>query len=375
MLGRVRSGAERQAIHVALDRLGQLFRDGGAVPLDLPLLYPGEELLDLYGEDLRTRAFVYGDAERGEELCLRPDFTVPVALVHRDGGWDREAAYTYRGPVFRRQSEADRPVEYLQTGIERFGETDIAATDVSVFMTLRSGLQALGIAEPVATIGDLSIVLSVLDALDMPDARRVALKRHLWRPARFQDLIRRACNGGACSDDRQQALEATPEARMQLIHAAAEVVGAREARDVADRLQRLADRRREPQMPEADAALISSILKVRGPVSTATARLRELTEAACIDIGEALARLKARSLLLLEHGCPPESIAFDAAFGRTLEYYDGFVFEFRATEGGVHPPLAGGGRYNAMTLRLGAPRAIPAIGGIIRPEAVLEVLA
>ena len=105
-------------MHAALDRLSRLFQDGGAVPLDLPLLYPGEELLNLYGEDLRTRAFVHGDAERGEELCLRPDFTVPVALVHRDGGWDREAAYTYQGPVFRRQSETDRPVEYLQTGIE-----------------------------------------------------------------------------------------------------------------------------------------------------------------------------------------------------------------------------------------------------------------
>ena len=68
-------------------------------------------------------------------------------------------------------------------------------------MTLRAGLQALGVEEPRATIGDLSIVLSVLDALEMPDARREALKRHLWRPSRFRDLIRRACVAGACSDD------------------------------------------------------------------------------------------------------------------------------------------------------------------------------
>ena len=54
---------------------------------------------------------------------------------------------------------------------------------------------------------------------------------------------------------------------------------------------------------------------------------------------------------------------------------DIFVFEFRVAGGEVHPPLAGGGRYNAMTVRLGAPEAVPAIGGIIRPEAVLEVLA
>ena len=128
-------------------------------------------------------------------------------------------------------------------------------------------------------------------------------------------------------------------------------------------------------MPEADAVLISNVLKVKGAVDDATVRLRELTEGAGIDIGDALARLKARSELLSEQGCPAQSITFDAAFGRTLEYYDGFVFEFRVAGGRSHPPLAGGGRYNAMTVRLGAPRAVPAIGGIIRPEAVLEVLA
>ena len=151
--------------------------------------------------------------------------------------------------------------------------------------------------------------------------------------------------------------------------------GAREARDVADRLQRLAGRRgRTGGCRRRDAALISNVLEVSGPVREATARLRDLTEAAGIDIGDALARMETRSLLLTKRGCPAGTVAFDAAFGRNLEYYDGFVFEFRAGGGDAHPPLAGGGRYNAMTVRLGAPRAIPAIGGIIRPEAVLEVL-
>ena len=39
----------------------------------------------------------------------------------------------------------------------------------------------------------------------------------------------------------------------------------------------------------------------------------------------------------------------------------------------LHPPLAGGGRYDAMTVRLGAARPVPAVGGMIRPEAVLAV--
>lgn len=376
MLGQARSGIDRRAVHVALDRLARLFAETGAEALDLPFLYPAEELLDLYGEDLRTRAFVHGDAERGDEMCLRPDFTVPVALHHRAGGWDREAAYTYQGPVFRLQpSNADRPVEYLQAGIERFGDPQVAATDAAVFMTLRGGLEALGVADPVATIGDLSIVLAVLDALDMPEHRRAALKRHLWRPSRFQDLIRRACVQEAASQERHQALHAAGEAREALIHATGEVVGVRDVSDVSTRLDALAERARDPLMPERDARLVADVLKVQGPASDAAGQIRELTQAVGVDIEATLNRFDRRLLLLLEQGCPPESLTFDAGFGRTLEYYDGFVFEFRAPGGGEHPPLAGGGRYTAMTVRMGASAPVPAIGGIIRPEAVLEVLA
>ena len=38
-------------------------------------------LLDLYGEDIRARAYVTSDALRGEQM-LRPDFTVPVVQMH-----------------------------------------------------------------------------------------------------------------------------------------------------------------------------------------------------------------------------------------------------------------------------------------------------
>lgn len=376
MLGQVRSGTGRRAVHVALDRLARLFHEAGADALDLPMLYPAEDLLDLYGEDLRTRAFVQGDVERGDALCLRPDFTVPVALAHREGGWAREAAYSYAGPVFRRQpSDADRPVEYLQAGIERFGAPEIAVADAQVFVTLHGGLQAMGVAAPEATIGDLSIVLAVLDALEMPAHRRAALKRHLWRPHRFQDLLRRACHPSEPSADRQLALTAGAGERRALMRSAGEVVGIRDTDDVSARLEALALQQSEPLMPERDAALVSDLLAIKGPAPGAAGRIRALTEGAGVDISTALTRFETRLALLLEQGCREASLTFDAGFGRTLEYYDGFVFELRAPGGEAHPPLAGGGRYDAMTVRLGAESPVPAIGGIIRPEAVLEVLA
>ena len=39
----------------------------------------------------------------------------------------------------------------------------------------------------------------------------------------------------------------------------------------------------------------------------------------------------------------------------------------------IYPPVALGGRYDALTLRLGQGREIPAVGGVIRPDLMLNL--
>jgi ATP phosphoribosyltransferase regulatory subunit len=51
-----------------------------------------------------------------------------------------------------------------------------------------------------------------------------------------------------------------------------------------------------------------------------------------------------------------------------MEYYDGFTFAFVGPAD--LPPVASGGRYDALTAVLGQGRSIPAVGGIIRPNLV-----
>ncbi|MGB4826882.1 MAG: ATP phosphoribosyltransferase regulatory subunit, partial [Paracoccaceae bacterium] len=66
------------------------------------------------------------------------------------------------------------------------------------------------------------------------------------------------------------------------------------------------------------------------------------------------------------------TLPFEASHGRTtLEYYDGFVFSFHGPAD--LPPVASGGRYDALTAVLGAGRSIPAVGGIIRPGLVARL--
>ncbi|MFK7944142.1 MAG: ATP phosphoribosyltransferase regulatory subunit [Paracoccaceae bacterium] len=366
MLRRPRSGPVQAALETALAKLSETFTDSGFATMDVPHLFLGDTLLDLYGEDLRARAFLFPDAERDNELCLRPDFTVPVALAHGAAGWTHTAAYSYSGPVFRRQPQGlGRPTEYMQAGVELFGETDTIAADARVFALLYRGLCALGMTGIETHIGDLSIPFALLDVLDMPDRRRAALRRHFWRPARFQTLIERACRPEPLSTTRARLLAGPATASF------GEALGLRDAQEILDRLSDLADEAVDAPMPRADADLIGAVLALECPATEAPARLRQLVGHS--GISPVIERLEARLDAFAAEGLDPAGMLFDANFGRNLEYYDGFVFEMRALGAVEHPPLAGGGRYDALTAKLGSATEIPAIGGIIRPESVLEV--
>jgi ATP phosphoribosyltransferase regulatory subunit len=54
------------------------FAQAGYVRAEPDILQPAEPFLDLSGEDIRKSLYLTTDAN-GEELCLRPDLTIPVA--------------------------------------------------------------------------------------------------------------------------------------------------------------------------------------------------------------------------------------------------------------------------------------------------------
>jgi len=120
-----RSGDDLDRPTALRQPLADTFGQAGAVTVEPETLQPPDLMLDLYGEDIRARAYLLHDPAAGE-LCLRPDFTVPVARVHMADGRD-PARYAYHGLVWRRQEPgADRPSEYLQAGFELIGGANAA---------------------------------------------------------------------------------------------------------------------------------------------------------------------------------------------------------------------------------------------------------
>lgn len=349
--------AQKTAARAEAQRLLGQFRAQGAEEVEAAILQPASELLDLYGEDIRARAFVTQDPIRGE-MMLRPDFTVPVVRMHMEAGLD-PARYAYAGEVFRRQeTDPGRPSEYLQAGFELLGGASPAEADAEVFAVISSALADLRLR---AAMGDIGLLLAAVEGLSTTPARKAALRRHLWRPRRFRSLL-----------DRYAGRMPIPEGREALLAAcdpfagAGPEIGLRSRGEIEARLATLREEATAPPLPAEQVARIDALLSLAAPAPEALHRLRELD---LPGLDPALDRLARRLDALDRRGVAVATIAFEGSFGRTtLEYYDGFVFGLFAAGRPDLPAVAAGGRYDALTRVLGRGRAVPAVGGAIRPE-------
>lgn len=344
-------------------------RDGfaalGGQVVEADVLLSADTLLDLYGEDIRARAYLTTDPLQGE-MVLRPDFTVPVVQMHMESHAD-PARYTYAGKVFRKQeTDSTRAHEYVQVGYEVFDGAAPAAADAEVFAAVADALTGLPVR---AATGDIGILMAAVRGLQTSDDRKAALMRHLWRPERFKALLKRF--GGQRPE---------PASRVKLLAAAdpfadaGPAIGLRNRADIEARIAALrADAALAP-ISDAELGLIDALLDLQDMSSKALEQLRQIAGEMPV-ITAAVDRFAARLDALTARCVDVDQLPFEGSYGRTsLEYYDGFVFGFHAVDTTM-PPVATGGRYDALTLQLGQGRAAPAVGAVVRPDLVLELRA
>lgn len=356
------------ASEAGADRLLARFLAAGAIRIHPPILQPAKILLDLYGEDIRARAYTVRDPREGE-MMLRPDFTMPVARMHLETGGG-PARYAYAGKVFRiQEAGSDRPTEYDQAGFELFGGRNAAQADAEVFALFAEILSPMGLR---AATGDLGVLAAAIGGLATSPERKAALMRHIWRPRRFRALLDRFGGRSPVPPSRVALLERVA-AGEDVLAAGGPVVGTRTEAEIAARVAALAADAVEPPIAEAEVNLLDDILELRARMPDALARLREIA-AKLPSISDALALMEARMESLAVKGVDVATLEFEGSYGRTtLEYYDGFVFGFYAENRPDLPSVATGGRYDALTRVLGQGRVEPAVGGAIRPAMLAEI--
>ena len=380
-----------EALEAQASRIMGVFIRAGYEAVAPALIQPADVFLDVIGEALRARTYVFTDPD-GAELCLRPDLTVPAARIYleRHPRADAPAKYGYNGPAFRFQpvgADAAQPREFRQAGIEAFGAADRETAEADILAVTIDGLRSAGLKRFGLRLGDLGLFRELLDAADMPDRWRRRLRHLFWRPDAFRAELKRL------TTDPAQIVQgvpaelvaqiagrdaATAEDRIEkyLTANGIDLVGARSASEIAvSLLARIADAKATPLSRDV-AAAIESYLAVRAPanavmpVIAAAARARGKGA----EAEAALAAFERRLKNMSERGVDLSEAEFSAEFGRNLEYYTGFVFEIVAPSLGAASPVAGGGRYDNLLRAVGAPRDVPAVGAAIHTERLLATV-
>jgi ATP phosphoribosyltransferase regulatory subunit len=349
----------------SVDGLIALFERDGYVRVEPPVLQPSDIFIDLSGEDIRRRLFVTEDAD-GHELCLRPDYTIPVCRRHLAEGSGTRAGYSYLGPVFRLR--AGETGEFLQAGVESIGRLDRGAADAEILGLALEGLGQIGLAAPAVKLGDMGLFGALLNALDLaPAAKRRVLRAiasgrgldGLVEPDNGPGLTDHAGLLAAIEGQDPRAVRAFVEDVIAI--AGISRVGGRSAGEIAERfLARAANP--SGALPAEMRAVLHRYLAIAGDPDSAAAVARTLARDAGLDLAAALDAFEERTGFMAAGGLDVASFHFSADFARNLDYYTGFIFEIRDARRPDDPLVVGGGRYDRLLQHLGAPEPIPAVG-------------
>lgn len=358
------------------DALLASFAQAGYLRSEPAILQPAEPFLDLSGEDIRKSLYLTTDPS-GEELCLRPDLTIPVArdyLASNRAG--QPAGFSYLGPVFRYRG--GQPSQFLQAGIESFGRQDRAAADAEMLALALEATTAFGLSDVEIRTGDVALFNALIDALELYPVWRRRLIKDFNRKVSLTDDIEQLTLATApgrneyegvlaalAGSDRKAALALVTDL---MSIAGTTNVGGRTVAEIADRFLEQSTLK-AGALPRDAVAIIKRFLAISGDPDDAVAQLRALADNAKLNLAAAIDQFESRVGFMAARGIDTRKTRFSTAFGRGLDYYTGFEFELHAKGNGAEP-LVAGGRYDGLMTQLGSASPIPAVGFSVWIEAM-----
>ena len=348
-----------------INRITKVLKKSGLKEINVPSLLTASDLVNLYGEDLKLRAYTTSDPVKGEQV-LRPDFTLPILLKHLRGN-SLQARYFYSGNVWRRQNfESVIPNEQYQMGFEFFDDrkNNSILLDVEAFLLINKILRKYKVN---AVTGDVQILTSALEELEISEYKKASLKRHLWRPKRFMQLLDLYSQEKIVHGDINSRKVTTATIGKNKLTEIKSVYGIRTKEDIEERIEILEQELSQNLIADSERSFLLKLMQYQSNLSDASKNMLSLG-----NIGKkyekAVDNFESRVGLLSEH-VNTSRIKFQVIYGlTTLEYYDGFVFGFQF-ERGNYPPIAQGGRYDSLCSSLSQKgKSICAIGSMLRMD-------
>ena len=338
-----RPAAYRPAAKQDSAGLAQLQNDGFQ-HLSLPILQPAAPFIDRMGPEMQRRLFTFTDPG-GEQLCLRPDLTIPTAMAHIASGKKDAARYCYQGTAFRYQPRGSgQPEEFTQLGLEIIGGTGGIGDDGEVLRQVLSAIVDAGLP-----LGECKLVLSnaehftnKIDSYDFSEEFARFLKQRLLRGEAISDLAKL----------RENLINNAPAKNIVPPSDATMIAG----RSGAEIRQRLDQTRRNANLAKSDLETFDRFVKDVTVASEENAYSHGSPSDVEVGLFTAATGLGVRE----------ENVFLRPAPSKKMAYYTGMFFE--VTVKNSDRPIAAGGRYDDLLHSLGASAPLPAVGGAIALE-------
>lgn len=377
------AGDDAVALQVARDAIGATLRRYAYAAINPPILESALPFLNRSGEDIRRQMYIFADPA-GQELCLRPELTIPVCRAYlrqtqaqgTDAGTNAHAArLSYFGPAFTYEAASEgRHRQFYQAGAEYIGAAAREAADAEIFAAALDSLQAAGLAQASIEIGDVEVRNAFIDQLPISDKSKTRIRRMALRNPSAAALAASAGPAAAIAEETNQfgelasLLAAAEPGKAELlireIFDLADVrhVGGRTPEEIVERLTSRTAQQAEPISAELIAGVVA-LLNIRAAPEAAFKAIREHFRTFRIgSIDAVLERCDKRMRYVEAYRGAPVAAQFNVGLRRGLEYYTGFLFEIYAKDMRQIGHVCGGGRYDNLLEGLGAGEAIPAVG-------------
>ena len=365
--------------------LKNLFTENNFQYVDLPLVYNSEVFYETSGEDIRRRMFSFTN-NSGDEMCLRPDLTIPTCkhfLENIDKFENGQLCYS--GPVFRSSlTSNEHSLELNQSGIEIiFRDNSKISNYEKEFQAINLAIETInqiGISDFSIRISSISLFNLFINSLDLPQRWKQRLLRHFYRRDYFDKLLNRISDGVGYDKERKSNIIRdvfgddkiiNEEIKDILLNEDQLKTGSRTIDEIASRFNLKSESVVSSKQGKEIQKVINEFLSLNGPIQKIDDQMNKFMNDFDIKrFDEGQEMLNQLSSNLLKISAKP--IYFDCDFGHSIEFYDGIIFEIISNVNS--DVLISGGRYDKLLNVLEDQDQFSAVGFATNNNNILKAL-
>ena len=374
-------------MHKEMDKdpasIREFFINKGYTFCNPAMTIPADIVMNFMGEDVRNR-LLFTSSPGGDELCLRPDFTLPLAISYINNELQSNK-FVYDGYAFRFPSINEKTrycPEFRQIGIENFGDKNKIDAEGDVISQAYEILSSFYDDHLEIKISDTSMFYQLLDHLNIDTHLFNRFRRLYWRglsATEIKDSIKKIINTRFDIKPRLDLIDEYKNNNLSSIAFIQKLAGyddlsvfsGRQPDDIVKRYIDKSELSNNNAINDTVIEQITEFLSIKGNISKITQLLDNFQKKYHIDFAEGIENLENRIKILRKNQIPTDMIEFNATLSRKVEYYTGLVFEVRMRNKNKNEPIAIGGRYDKIFEQLGSQDPIPAVGCSIYVDRLL----